>query len=415
MRSFNRRKFLTNATAASAVMTLGGTAPAFLRQAAKSTNADGKGNDGRILVVVEMAGGNDGLNTVVPFRDAAYRDARPELAISASDVLNIHDDLGFHPSMRGFADLLEDGHLAIVQGVGYPNPNRSHFESMDIWHTCQRKTDNRGDGWLGRYLEAVHDATVTDPPGVHLGDDKQPFALMSRDVRVPSIRSLDEFRLNGTRSKAFKAAVKDLASARRETGNDLLSFVQSSTSSAISASERIESVGMKAKMGGSFPDNQLAKKLQTVSNLIQSGLQTPIYYVQIGGFDTHAQQANVHESLLEAVSDSVKAFIDSLNKQGDGDRVMCLCFSEFGRRVKENASEGTDHGTAGPMFLAGKHVKAGLIGKHPSLSDLQDGDLKHHTDFRQVYASVLQHWLKCEPSDILKGKFRPVDVVKVTA
>jgi uncharacterized protein (DUF1501 family) len=402
-----RRRFLTASATTSGVMTFGGGVPAFLRDAAITGKAGG-----RILVVVEMAGGNDGLNTVVPHSDDAYREARPKLGIPKSQVLQIDDQLGFHPSMKGFADLLEAGHLAVVQGVGYPQPNRSHFESMDIWHSCQRKDQNRTDGWLGRYLQQAGAADLQDPAGLHLGEDKQPFALMSRAVRVPSIRSLDEFRLAGNDSAQFRQAVKELADAGRDDSNDLLTFVQTSTSSAITASERIEAAGMKYKSSKEYPQNALAQKLQTVAKLINSGLNTSVYYVQIGGFDTHAQQPNAHAVLLRYVSGSVNTFVNDLKAHGHGDRVLCMCFSEFGRRVNENASEGTDHGTAGPVFLAGSSVKPGLIGKHPSLSSLKDGDLQYHTDFRQVYATILERWLKTDSERVLKGRFQPVDALR---
>ncbi|MCP4513161.1 MAG: DUF1501 domain-containing protein [Fuerstiella sp.] len=403
----NRRRFLTTSAAASSVLTFGQHAPAVLREAATLSNSDS-----RILVVVEMAGGNDGLNTVIPYRDDKYHEARPKLAVPKSQVLQIDNQLGFHPSMKGFADLLEAGRLAVVQGVGYPDPNRSHFESMDIWHSCQRKDKNRTDGWLGRYLQQVGAANSQDPVGLHLGEDKQPFALMSRDVRVPSIRSLDEFRLAGNNSTQFRQAIKELAAARRGHSNDLLGFVQASTSSAITASERIESAGMKYKPSQAYPQNALAQKLQTVAKLINSGLQTSVYYVQIGGFDTHAQQADAHSVLLRYVSESVNTFVNDLNAHGHGDRVLCMCFSEFGRRVKENASEGTDHGTAGPVFLVGSPVKPGLTGTHPSLSELKDGDLQHHTDFRRVYATVLEQWLQTDSQRVLKGQFQPVDALR---
>ena len=408
MLNSNRRQFLASTAAATGVMAFGKAAPAILQQAAASNK-----DQNRILVVVEMAGGNDGLNTVIPFDDDADKKARPKLAIGKSDALTVADGLGFHPNMTGFADLLEDGHLAVVQGVGYPNPNRSHFESMDIWHTCQRKDENRTDGWLGRFLEANGGLTSSDPAALHLGEDKQPFALTSRDVRVPSIRSLEEFRLAGHESEKFKLAIKRLTDARRGTGNDLLNFVQSSASSAIAASERIESVGMNYKPTQEYPQNGLAKKLETVARLINSGLGTRIYYVQINGFDTHSQQANAHASLLRQVSDSVSTFVKDMIAHGQGDRVLCLCFSEFGRRVQENASGGTDHGTAGPVFLAGSQVKAGLIGKTPGVGDLKDGDLKHHTDFRQVYSTVLSQWLRADSAATLKGQFSPVDAIRV--
>lgn len=408
MSQISRRKFVSETAAASTVLGIGVAAPQFLQQAAAAQKSDG-----RILVVVEMAGGNDGLNTIVPYDHDAYRKARPKLALNANEVLKIGDQLGFHPVMTGFADLLEAGRLAIVQGVGYDNPNRSHFESMDIWHTCQRKDEVRTDGWIGRILEQSEFKTAGDPPAMHLGQENQPFALMSRDVRVPSIRSLDQFRLESGNNKLFRQTVKDLADARRKESNDLLGFVQSSTSSAITASERIEAAGMNYKAAEKYASNELATKLQTVARLIDSGLTTPVYYVRIDGFDTHAQQPGAHQSLLRQVSDAVSTFLRDAIAHGHGDRILCMCFSEFGRRVSENASEGTDHGTAGPVFLAGEGVKPGLIGRHPDLSMLEQGDLKHHTDFRRVYATVLENWLHCDSQQILRGNYESVDAISV--
>ena len=403
-----RRRFLQTVGSTSAVVAFGQTAPGFLHSAAEST-----ASDGRILVVLEMAGGNDGLNTVVPFRHDAYRRARPKLGIPTADILKVTDELGLHPSMTGFARLLDDGKLAVIQGVGYPNPNRSHFESMDIWHTCQRKELPRQDGWLGRFLESDAVNASQDPAGLHLGPEKQPLAVMSRNVRVPSIQSLDEFRLNGSEQESFRKAVKSLTDARRETDNDLLGFVQSSSQAAISASDRIGSVGITKKPDDNPSETDLGRKLQTVANLIASGLESSVYYVRIDGFDTHAGQPAAHAALLRQVSDAVSHFVRTNEAEGVADRVLTLCFSEFGRRVQENASEGTDHGTAGPMFLAGNGVEAGLIGVHPDLNDLQDGDLKHHTDFRQVYATVLQHWLNCDPTPILKGHYEPIRALRI--
>jgi uncharacterized protein (DUF1501 family) len=285
------------------------------------------------------------------------------------------------------------------------------LESMDIWHTCQRKDDPRMDGWLGRYLEVSDNSGGGDPEGLHLGSDKQPFALMSRQVRVPSIRSLDQFRLDGAGDASFRRAVQQLVDAERPADNDLLSFVQSSTSSAIAASERIASRGKDVQPSSAWPATALAEKLRTTARLISSGLQTTVYYVQLDGFDTHAQQADAHAGLLRQLSDAVQAFLKDLHASGLDDRVLVMCFSEFGRRVSENASAGTDHGTAGPMFLAGSQVQAGLIGDHPRLDNLVDGDLRHHTDFRQVYAAVLEQWLKCPAGTVLKGDYAPVAAI----
>lgn len=405
----SRRKFLAGSLATSGLMTFGRPAPAVLRAAAAAP-----AEDERILVVVELAGGNDGLNTVIPLNDDRYVAARPTLAIAASEAISIGQDTGFHPAMTGFADLLQQDRLAVVQGVGYPNPNRSHFESMDIWHTCQRKNELRVDGWLGRYLESsAGQFASTDPQALHFGEDKQPFALMSRRVRVPSVGSLDEFRLLGREQGQFATAVKQLADARRAPANDLLGFVQSSTSSAIEASERIEAAAMSDSPAAAYPGNRLSRKLQTVAQMISAGLNTRVYYVQLNGFDTHARQAGAHTSLLRQVSGAVSAFVNDMQTHGHGDRVVCLCFSEFGRRVQENASEGTDHGTAGPVFLAGSPVKAGLHGDRPDLGDLADGDLKHTIDFRRVYASVLSDWLNSPTESLLRGQYEPLDLFDV--
>lgn len=405
MNTIQRRHFLKTSTA-TGIVALGGTAPLAFANAAASAVPDG-----RILVVVEMAGGNDGLNTVVPFRDDRYRKARPTLAVPEADVISINDELGFHPVMTGMADLLNDGKLAVVQGVGYHNPNRSHFESMDIWHTCQRKTENRIDGWLGRYLQSKSNDPTSDPTALHLGKEKQPFALMSRNVAVPSIRSLEQFRLNSREGNSFRDAIQELASGNRGQQNDLLNFVQSSTDAAMSASARLESTAMSSKMSSEGATSGLAKKLMTVARLISSRLQTPVYYVRIDGFDTHARQEGAHQSLMKQVSEAVSKFQSEITRLGFSDRVLTLCFSEFGRRVQENASKGTDHGTAGPIFLLGDHVRSGFIGNHPDLGDLVEGDLKHHTDFRRVYAAVLENWLGCDSKSILKGTYKPVDAI----
>ena len=402
-RAQNRRAFLRRAGATSAVVTFGSAAPWTLQQAAAAAP-----DNGNILVVVELAGGNDGLNTVIPHSDPLYKKARPKLGIKKADTLAIDENLGLHPSMRGFADLLEKGQFAVVQGVGYDNPNRSHFESMDIWHSCMRKDQLRTDGWLGRYLDIAGAGNSADPVALHLGGEKQPYALMSRDIRVPSIQSLEEFRLHGVDLQSSREAIRQLADQPRPAQNDLLGFVQSSTSNAISASERMESAAKEYKSSSDFPSNGLGQKLQTVAKLIASGLSTNIYYVRLDGFDTHANQPDAHAGLLRQLSDAISALITDMSAKGMGDRLTVMCFSEFGRRVAENASEGTDHGTAGPILLAGEKVKAGLIGALPSLSNLQDGDLKHHTDFRQVYAGVLEDWLNVPSKKIVGGNFKPI-------
>jgi uncharacterized protein (DUF1501 family) len=401
-----RRQFLSAAFGAS-VVSLAAPVPRFLLQAAAR---EGNPSGETVLVVIQLSGGNDGLNTVIPYADDVYRSNRKELAIGADQVLKIDDYLGLHPSMRGMADLLELGRLAVVQGVGYPNPNRSHFEAMDIWHTCRRKDQPRPDGWIGRYLDAAHKTAGRDVPALHLGTHKQPFALMARDVRVPSVRSLDRFRLQG--GDALRAAAQELAAAERPAVNGLLGFVQSSTTAALEASQRVEQAAGKYDELAKYPTSELAQQLRLVAQLIDAGMSTRVYYLEIDGFDTHANQPQAHAALLEQVSSGLKAFLDDVAKHGHGERVAAMCFSEFGRRLAENASQGTDHGAAGPIFVAGARVQSGLIGKHPSLTDLDEGDLKHHTDFRQVYAALLAQWLGWESRAVLDGEFEPVNLFK---
>ncbi len=403
----SRREFLTTAAATSAVLAVGARPPRFLLDAAAAEPDAGSEN---VLVVIQLTGGNDGLNTVVPYADDQYHKNRPTLAISESNVLQIDDHCGFHPSLRGFADLLEAGRLAVVQGVGYPDPNRSHFESMDIWHSCHRNKRRREYGWLGRFLDETDRPDGQDVPALHFGGEKQPLALASQDVRVPSVRSLEQFRLQLEDDK-LKTVVDHLVSARREQSDSLLGFVQTSAESALAASRRVGTNLQDYEAKEAYPESELAQKLRIVAQLIDSGLGTRIYYTELDGFDTHSQQADAHAGLLRQLGDAVAAFINDVAAHGHANRILLMTFSEFGRRVQENASAGTDHGAAAPMFLAGGSVQSGLVGAHPRLDDLQDGDLKHHTDFRQVYATVLEQWLQCRSEPVLGNRYETLPVL----
>jgi uncharacterized protein (DUF1501 family) len=404
-----RRSFLRSALGSSAVISLGATVPDLFHQAiAAATTAKET-----ILVVVQLSGGNDGLNTVIPFNDPIYQKNRPTLAIPAADVLSIEDGLGFHPAARGLADLLEENQLAIVRGIGYPNPNHSHFESMDIWHTCQRKRKGnpRTTGWLGRYLDATSSTAGGDPAALHLGAQKQPLALAADTTRVPSISSLERFRLQDAGDGDVRKVASNLLRPKRSNSDPLLSFIQTSTTAALDASRRVEEARRDYQTPVEYPDHDLATKLRTVAQLIDAGLKTRVYYLQLDGFDTHSQQAAAHAVLLNRLGGAVAAFIKDVEHHGHGDRVLVMAFSEFGRRVKENASHGTDHGAAAPLFLAGNKVQAGLHGRPVSLTDLQDGDLKFHTDFRQTYATVLENWLGVPSQTVLGGEYQPLDIL----
>lgn len=407
----NRREFLHSVGKGATFISVGAPIPLFWQQAALAQTGP---RQETILVVLQLTGGNDGLNTVVPFRDETYRRVRSKLAIPADQVLKINDELGFHPSARGFAQLLESNRLAIVQGTGYAQPNRSHFESMDIWHTCHRKGGSRSSGWLGRCFDKVASTAAVQTPGLHLGGGKQPLALAAEHVRVPSISSPDKFRLQTGNDPLLGSAIRDLAKKPRADEDELLGFLQTSTAAALTASDRIAEALRAYQTPIKYPENELAARFKTVAQLIAGGWESRVYYLELDGFDTHSQQPAAHAALLQQVSGSVQAFLDDLAHHGEADRVLVMCFSEFGRRVAENASEGTDHGAAAPIFLAGSRVKVGLIGEHPSLTDLDDGDLKFHTDFRQVYATVLENWLGWTSAVALGGEFAKIAAIDAT-
>ena len=416
MSSTSRRKFLAAVSAAAAVSTTGlvpftSRVPGFLLESA----AYGAARPGeRILVVVQLSGGNDGLNTVVPYADEIYRKKRPSLAVNDGGVLKIGGGIGLHPNLTGFNTLLENRQLAIVQGVGYPNPNRSHFESMDIWHSARTQADQRKLGWLGRAFDAraADFAAAGDPPAMHLGEEIQPLALASRDVPSPSIRSLDQFKLETGGNDKLRTAIQVAASAPRAGSNDLLKFVQTRTTSALEVSRRIEASGQNYKTTVDYPGTPLAEKLKRIAQIIDAGLATRVYYVALDGFDTHSDQQAAHAGLLQQLGGALAAFTEDLQGHGQLDRVATLVFSEFGRRVEENASRGTDHGAAAPVFVIGNQVKSGLIGKHPSFTDLEDGDIRFHTDFRAVYATLLENWLGWPSAPILGDGFKPVELLK---
>ncbi len=385
------------------------------------------GRQNRILVVIQLSGGNDGLNTVVPFKDSAYYAARPKLAIAANEVIKLSDDQGLSPALRSLEKLFEDGRMSIVQGVGYAQPNRSHFESMDIWHSCQPKTERSSTGWIGRWLSQIKSATSNRNPldargydnwALHLGHEQQPLALVSRDATTPSIASREQFRLQLGDRETLKRELLQLSQPSEQSSSpadpaDLLGFVQTSTQSAVQASQRLEAALKANATQDSFPKTLLGEKLATIAQLIISEMETRVYYVTLDGFDTHAQQPAAHSALLRQWADALSAFHDRLTQAGQGNRVLTFTFSEFGRRVAENASDGTDHGAAAPVFLSGPSMRAPLVGEQPSLTNLDDGDLKFHTDFRSVYATLISRWFQSDVDRqaILGGDYPLLDVL----
>lgn len=363
----------------------------------------------RILVVIQLTGGNDGLNTVVPYRDELYAKARPKLGIPTSDLIKI-GDMGLHPSLKHLDGLLSEHRFMTIQGVGYSAPNRSHFESMDIWHSCHTKKDRTQSGWLGRMI-SQQGSSSSDSPVIHLGSEPLPLACQEKGVQVPSLASLEQMRL---KSKIRQGGDSDLQSEHMESdrgrseAGSLLDFVSTSTEAALEVSQRLEKILAQPDATGDFPKTGLGEKLRAVSRLILSGVKTRVYYVTLDGFDTHANQPQVHANLLREWSEALSAFLVRLEQSGQQDRVLVMTFSEFGRRVSENASLGTDHGAAAPMFLAGPRLPRIIHGQNPDLSDLEDGDLKYQIDFRSVYAAVLDGWMHTDSRQALDGDYQAV-------
>src|SRR5947209_2848746 len=375
----NRRDFLK----VSSLVGLGATVPTFLaRTALAAPDASRPGAKDTILVVVQLTGGNDGLNTVIPYKDDLYASYRPTIKVAADQVKKVNDSIGLHPAMTGFTDLLQDKALCVVQGVGYPNPSQSHFRSMDIWHAAST-AESLTEGWVGRALKAMNS------PAFHVAtsNESSPLALNGSPARVPSIASIEDFQLKMA-DKAGKAVIEDAAKSGGKSG--LLDFVSKTAANTYESSRKLQEVGKNYQPKVPYPPTGLANRLKLCAQLIDAGMGARVFYVSIDGFDTHAGQGaaqGAHANLLAEVSGAITAFYKDMAARGHKDRLLVMTFSEFGRRAKENGSKGTDHGSGAPMFLVGGKVKAGAVGEHPSLKDLEMGNLKFGTDFRQVYSA----------------------------
>lgn len=432
-RLFLRHGLVLSSAAASIPAFLSGSAEAMVQRmlAAGTTSIPGVPDD-HILVVVQLGGGNDGLNTVVPFGMDDYYKARPGIGIQARDALRLSgaDGVGLHPALRSLKDMYDNGMLAIAQGVGYPNPNRSHFKSMDIWQTADLA--GTGDGWIGRYIDSEccgygkgesgkPDSTPNAPtnsmPGIAIGRTA-PLAMTGRSAKPVSFETADLFRWSG---EDIHDSLRDPYHAMNRRGESEgvasesnAAFLLRTALDAQVSSETIRAAVRQQPLV-TYPGAAVARDLSMVARMIRAGLKTRVYYVNHGGFDTHAGQGGPqgrHAQLLTQWADSIKAFYEDLKKQGNDSRVLTMSFSEFGRRVRQNASQGTDHGTAAPMFLFGPMVKPGLIGDHPSLTDLDQGDLKYKIDFRSIYAGILESWFKADSKPVLEGTFRPTPILK---
>ena len=393
---------------------IGGTLPFVLNRTSAALAAQAlagtsvEKHSERILVVIELSGGNDGLNTIVPFGDAAYYRARPNLARAEQQTIKLVDGFGRHPSMVGFERLYKEGLMAVVHGCGYDHPSLSHFSSMGFWHTG---VPNGGEplGWLGRLADEGFDTTANNTI-VNLGSS-QSLAVRSRKHSPLVFDDPARFRREGT--DAEKQALIALSKGRA-TDNSTLEFLASTAQNATESSDFVRQASASYRtpvdygIGGGLGGN-----LQRVAALIAAGMRTRLYYVTYAGnsFDTHVQQADLHSRLLMYTADGVRGFMEDMKRIGRADDVAVMMFTEFGRRVEENGSLGTDHGTATPMFLFGRSLKGGMFGQHPSLTDLDDGNMKMTTDFRRVYASVIKEWLGYDDTRaVLKDSFDTLGV-----
>ncbi len=408
----SRRQFLNQAS----LIALSPTIPQFLCNAVVGAEATNE----KILVVIQLDGGNDGINTLVPYTDEGYRKYRDKLRIPTDNLIKVNEAVGFHPALKPVVELLEDGRLAVVQGVGYPNPNRSHDVSKSIWQTARLDPlEHQTFGWLGRATDQCVQENDQIPHSVLFGDEAMPIALRGRRSTAISLAHLNDLTLSdpSTRRSNKQTATLDNALQGRPANtesNDLLAFARRATLDAYTSSDLIERLKASyASDTAKYPSTALATRMQSIATLIKSGFTTQVYYAIQSGYDTHAAQLPIHSRLLSELAGALKAFHNDLKASGLEDRVITLCFSEFGRRVQEDSSLGTDHGTAGPVFLTGTSIRAGLIGDPPSLTDLEGGDLKSQFDFRRIYASLLQNWLGLSSQGPLSGIFEPMDLVRI--
>jgi uncharacterized protein (DUF1501 family) len=408
-----RAKFLSSSLA---VAVLGGGLPAFVREAAAAQALPALGSSidpGNVLLVIDMAGGNDGLNTVVPYSDDAYHRVRPAIGLDSASILKLDDRIGLNPALAQLNELFKEGHVAIVQGVGYPNPNRSHFEATQIWETASPERPE-STGWLGRYLDQGAPQRVADPAklftAVALGDTV-PTALIAQHVDVPAIGALNAFGYNSGRDLASKLTAGALYDGARPGQSPYLGMIESTARDAMRGGDILKGKLATYKPMADYPKDPFSQQLQLAAQIIGSGVGTRIIFASVGSFDTHAGQRAQQDRLLGYLGNGLNAFFTDLQKHGLAENVLAMTFSEFGRRVQQNASNGTDHGTAMPLFVAGGKVKGGIYGTHPSLTDLDNGDLKHAIDFRAVYATVLERWLGRDPAPIVAGNYERVAFV----
>ena len=365
--------------------------------------------NGRILVVIQLSGGNDGLNCVVPYRNDIYYKARPQLGLKKEELLVLNSEAGLNENLEGLADLYHNGQLAILNSVGYPNPNRSHFRSTDIWQSACDEDKIPETGWIGRYLDAqCHDGCIKPHAAVEI-DDTLSLALKGNKMKGLAFRKPQNF------SKVSQNTVLRGAAASyhpHPDGNPSAEYLNKTLVETFQSADYIYEHSKIYRSKQIYPQHEFGMHLKTIAELICSGSETRVYYISLSGFDTHAFQRGQQNRVLKVYSEAMKAFHADLTEANRFNETAILTFSEFGRRVEQNASKGTDHGTANNVFIAGgKLAEAGLINALPDLQTLDQGDLIHRVDFRQVYATFLDKWLGTDPAKILNGNFTSLNFI----
>ncbi|MEM6646173.1 MAG: DUF1501 domain-containing protein [Bacteroidota bacterium] len=396
---WTRRRFLGALSLAGLGGTLLGGSHATTLMASNSVRPIHIPNGDRILVLIQLEGGNDGLNTVVPFRNDIYQRNRPTLAFSRNQTLELSSDLGFHPSLGPLHRRFQDGQVAVVQNVGYDESNRSHFRSTDIWVSASDANQSLSTGWAGRALEATYpnfgQNPPPEPPGVRIGGSRSMFIGDGNRMGVSFDNAdvLDRLAEGG--------ALYDQTNVPSATYGQEVAFVRGVANRSFRYAGALQQAASGGQNRVAYPeDTELGNQLASVARLIRGGLQTRVYMVSLGGFDTHVNQADDHAYLMDTLAQSIDAFMRDLEADGLDQRVLLMTFSEFGRTLAENGGLGTDHAAAAPLFLIGRGVQGGIVGGLPDLANLDPfGDLRHTFDYRQVYASILNGWFGLSAAD----------------
>lgn len=409
MDEFTRRQLLKGG----GMLAVGLMAPPWLSAIARADIVKqakgGKVSPDNVLVVCQLSGGNDGLNTFVPVNDPTYYDLRPTLGIARDAALATDAGIGFHPALAALHGLYKQGKVAVIQGVGYPNSSRSHFKSMEIWQSAS--PDSRLKyGWLGRHFDLrLDEGDFNSVSAVGLSVDK-PRALNAKRASIPCFASLADIQAMVGDPDAERM-LREIQGMDAPEGTSTRAIQQANTS-ALDAMTTLQSRISKFEPKQQYGDSPFGRGFRQIAQLVATSPETRVIYFSAGGFDTHAQQAGRHEQLLKGFSDAVSAFQSEIEAIGKADKVIVLVFSEFGRRAYENGSAGTDHGTGGPMMLIGKNVKGGFHGPMPDLQNLVNGDVAWKVDFRQVYAAALDDWMGSSSQVVLGERFAPMGLVK---